>query len=255
LSTENTGNPAATHNLPGPAFSVMNSVIDTGIAAETGENPTACRRLYAVFENLADEPTAENEPFDLFDSFDIARLIGGSPPEADSVPAFNLLDSILSEVTRDATVIIPPITTEDVGVQCVEPVTAEKDTQTPVGSLYLPHGMNLKTLLDEVFTDTDSSATSITTRLSRSMPLPLPDERNVLEAVITGMVEAQRRLVELVVARQRQINSVDLPQAELLGRSLECFVHTLRERPASGGTILLRPTSDWSDILDISDDD
>jgi len=138
----------------------------------------------------------------------------------------------------------------------VEPVTAEKDTQTPVGSLYLPHGMNLKTLLDEVFTDTDSSATSITTRLSRSMPLPLPDERYaVLEAVITGMVEAQRRLVELVVARQRQINSVDLPQAELLGRSLECFVHTLRERPASGGTILLRPTSDWSDIVNISNDD
>jgi len=87
-------------------------------------------------------------------------------------------------------------------------------------------------------------------------PTLLPDEcYAVLEAVITGIVETQRRLVELVVARQREINAVDLPQAELLGRSSECFVHTLRERPASCGTIMHRSTSDWSDIVNISNDD
>jgi len=50
-------------------------------------------------------------PSDLFDSFDIDRLVGSSPPEANSVPTFNLLDSILSKTTGDANVIIPSITT------------------------------------------------------------------------------------------------------------------------------------------------
>ena len=205
---------------------------------------------------MTQQPSYGPIPSNLLELFDINRLVGGSPPEVESVPAFNLLDSLLSEVTEDANVIIPTLTTEEIGVQCMVPVTSEEVTQTPVGSLYLPHGMNLETLLDEVFSDTDSSAASITTRLSRSMPLPLPDERYaVLEAVITGMVEAQRRLVEVVVARQQEIDAVDPPQAELLGRSLECFVHTLRARRASGGTILHRPNRDWSGIVDISDDE
>jgi hypothetical protein len=49
----------------------MNSMISTSIAAETNANPTACRRFYAIFEDAADEPTAEHGPIpsDLFALF------------------------------------------------------------------------------------------------------------------------------------------------------------------------------------------
>lgn len=231
------------------------------------ETSAACRRLYAVIdesatdsyladdqlyptdlcsqlENMLDELSSQLNPIASQGLEVTGTSVRNQPPPLVE-PSVEICSSKSIE-TKDAAVMVVP--TEDVAVQTIRSIHSKKSTQTPVGRLYLPPGMNIRQLVDIVFSDVESSAHAIALRLVKYFSQPLPDERMaILETVLTSMVETQRRLVEIVADRQSEIRGVDGRQAGLLMQDLESYVNMLRVRPIASFPASYIPQQDVQD--------
>ena len=245
----------------------INSSLAVSEGCDEIETSAACRRLYAVIdesatdsyladdqlyptdlcsqlENMLDELSSQLNPIASQGLEVTGTSVRNQPPPLVE-PSVEICSSKSIE-TKDAAVMVVP--TEDVAVQSMRSIHSKKSTQTPVGRLYLPPGMNIRQLVDIVFSDVESSAHAIALRLVKYFSQPLPDERMaILETVLTSMVETQRRLVEIVADRQSEIRGVDGRQAGLLMQDLESYVNMLRVRPIASFPASYIPQQDVQD--------
>ena len=153
------------------------------------------------------------------------------------------------------------MTTETVeaGVQTDRGRCSSKGVQTPMDELYLPPGINVSRMINELFEDTETSAREIALRLCNSQANPISECNITMELVAHTIAEAQRRLVRIVIqildeARPLQHNPRTMQEVR---RMLETYCTSLLNRPHRPEPVIRsnNMVSNDLEVIDLTEED